>query len=166
MRVVDFGALGQLLAIGDLRRADIGVDLVSSLQDVDLDVEMEFPHPLQDGLPGLRIGGDPEGRVFRSEFGERDTELFLVGFRFRLDRDLDDGLGEFHLFQNDRLLKIAERVAGPGILQASQRDDVAGEGFLDVFAIVGVHQQHAADAFPLVLGRVEHGRAGTSILPE
>ena len=33
-------------------------------------------------------------------------------------------------------------------------------GFLDVLAIVGVHEQHAADALFLVLGRVEHRRAG------
>jgi hypothetical protein len=29
------------------------------------------------------------------------------------------------------------------------RDDVAGIGFLDVLAAVGVHQQHAADALAL-----------------
>ena len=69
----------------------------------------------------------------------------------RLDRDLDDRLGELHLLEDDRLLRIAERVAGARVLQAGERDDVAGIGFLDVLAVVGVHQQHAADALVLVL---------------
>jgi len=43
---------------------------------------------------------------------------------------------------------------------SGQRHDVAREGLLDVFAVVGVHQQHAADALLTVLGRVQHGRAG------
>ena len=59
--------------------------------------------------------------------------------------------------------RIAQRVAGAGILQAGQRDDVAGERFLDVLAVIGVHQQHAADALFLVLGRVEHRRAGLDL---
>ena len=58
------------------------------------------------------------------------------------------GAGEVHLLQDDRRLGgIAQGVAGAGVLQAGQGDDVAGVGFLDVLAVVGVHQQHAADAF-------------------
>ena len=53
------------------------------------------------------------------------------------------------------MLRIAQRVAGASVLQAGQCDDVAGIGFLDVFAIVGVHQQHAADALLALLGRVD-----------
>src|SRR6185437_13208985 len=40
------------------------------------------------------------------------------------------------------------------------RDDVAGERFLDVLAMIGMHLQHAADALALILDRVEHGGAG------
>ena len=137
---------GDRLAIGDLRRADIGVDLVGALEDVDLDVEMQLAHPLEDGLAGLLVGRDAERRILGGELGQRDAELLLVGLGLRLDRDLDDRIGEFHLLQDHRLLRIAQRVAGAGFLQAGERDDVAGIGFLDVLAVVGVHQQHAADA--------------------
>ena len=44
MRVVDLGRAGQGLAIGHLRRADVGLDLVGALEDVDLDVEVELAH--------------------------------------------------------------------------------------------------------------------------
>ena len=42
--------------------------------------------------------------------------------------------------------RIAERVARGGFLQACQSNDVACEGFFDVFTRVGMHLQHAADA--------------------
>jgi hypothetical protein len=54
---------------------------------------------------------------------------------------------------------------GAGVLQAGQGDDVAGVGFLDVLAVVGVHQQHAADAFLLVAGGVQRPMPVSS-LPE
>ena len=58
------------------------------------------------------------------------------------------------------LCRIAQRVAGAHFLQAGERDDVARIGFLDVLAVVGVHQQHAADALLAVLGRVDDAGAG------
>src|SRR5271156_6238657 len=61
MGVRDLDPPGQFLAIGDLWRADIGVDLIGAPQNIDLDVEMEFAHALQDRLPGFRIGRNPEG---------------------------------------------------------------------------------------------------------
>jgi hypothetical protein len=67
MGVVDLDLLGQLLAIGDLRRANVGVDLVGALEDIDLDVEVQFAHALEDGLAGLGVGRDPKRRVFGGE---------------------------------------------------------------------------------------------------
>ncbi len=54
----------------------------------------------------------------------------------------------------------AQRVAGRGVLETRERDDVARERLLDVLAIVGMHQQHAADLFLLVLDGVEDLRGG------
>ena len=138
--VVDLCALGQLLAIGDLRRADARIDLIGAAQNIDLDVEMQFAHALQDGLAGFLIGRNAEGRVFRRKLGERDAELLLVCLRLRLNRDFDDGLRKLHLLQNDRLKRIAQGVAGAGILQARERDNVARKRFLDILAIVRMHQ--------------------------
>ncbi len=52
----------------------------------------------------------------------------------------------------------AQRVAGGDVLKADERDDVAGVRFLDVLAVVGVHQEHAPDLLALVLDRVQHHR--------
>ena len=54
---------------------------------------------------------------------------------------------------------IAQRVTGARFLQAGQRDDVAGIGFLDVLAVVRMHQQHAPDALFLLAGRVDDAGA-------
>src|SRR5262249_30934108 len=41
------------LAIGDLRPADVGVDVELSRQAVDDDLEVQLAHPLTNGQPGL-----------------------------------------------------------------------------------------------------------------
>ena len=110
--IVDSGRPYDGLAIGDLRGADIDLDLVGALQDVDLDVEMKLAHALDDGLAGLGIGRDAEGRVLGSELVQRDAHLLLVGLGLRLDRHFDDRIREFHLLKDDRLGRIAQRVAG------------------------------------------------------
>ena len=51
------------------------------------------------------------------------------------------------------LARVAERVAGGGVLEADGGDDVAREHRLLVLAVVGVHLEDAADALLLVLGR-------------
>ena len=94
---------------------------------------------------------------------QRHAELLLVALGLGLDGDLDDGLREFHALEDHGLGRIAERVAGGDVLETGKRDDVAGIGVLDVLAVIGVHQEHAADALFLVLHRVEQGHAGLDL---
>ena len=98
-----------------------------------------------------------------ASFDESQTKLFLVGLRLRLDGDLDDGLGELHLLEDHGLDRIAERVAGADVLEAGESDDVARIGFLDVLAVVRMHEKHAADALFLVAGRVEERGTGLDL---
>src|SRR3954466_11590464 len=58
--VCEVDRLREILAIGDLRRADIGLDLELALHAVDQDLEVELAHPLDDRLPRLMVGGDAE----------------------------------------------------------------------------------------------------------
>ena len=124
---------------------------------------MELAHPLDDGLAALLIGGDAEARILGGQAREGDAHLLLVGLGLGLDRDLDDRIGELHPLEDDRRVRRAQRVAGGRVLEAHERDDVAGKGFLDVLAVVGVHQQHAADLLLLVLDRVDHGRGAVEL---
>ncbi len=117
------------------------------------------PMPADDRLAGLVVGVDPERRVLVGERAERLAELVLVGLRLGLDRDRDDGLGEDHLLEDDRVRALAERVAGGRLLEAEAGDDVARVRDLDVLALVRVHAQDAPDALLAVLGRVVDLRA-------
>ena len=146
VRVDDVGRAGHGLAIGHLRRADIGVDLELALHAVDDDLEMELAHPLDDGLAALVIDRDAERRIFGRKPRERLAHLVLIALGLGLDRDLDDGLGKFHALEHDGRARIAQRVAGRRVLEAGDGDDVAGARFLDVLAVIGMHLQHAADA--------------------
>ena len=88
-------------------------------------------------------------------------QLVLVGLGLRLDGDLDDRLGEGHRFEDRSGGRVAERVAGEGILEPDGRGDVARVDLLDLLAVVGVHPEDAADALLLALGGVQHVRART-----
>jgi len=55
-----------------------------------------------------------------------DAHLLLVGLGLRLDRDLDHRLGEFHPLEDDRSILRAQGIAGGGVLETRQGDDVAG----------------------------------------
>ena len=155
--------LREIFAIGDLRRADIGLDLELALHAVDEDLEVELAHPLDDRLARFMVAGHAERRILASETIERDAHLLLVGLGLGLHRDLDDGIGEFHPLEDDRGIGRAQRIAGGRVLETRQRDDVARIGDLDVLAVVGMHQQHAADLFLLVLDRVRDLRRGLEL---
>src|SRR3546814_6321976 len=62
--------------------------------------------------------------------------------------------------QDERVLRVAQRLAGGGVLQAGNGDDLAGTRFLDVLTVIRVHLQHAPDALAVALHRVEDLGAG------
>src|SRR3546814_15341291 len=64
-----------------------------------------------------------------------------------------------HALQDDRVLRVAQRLAGGGVLQAGNGDDLAGTRFLDVLTVIRVHLQHAPDALAVALHRVEDLRS-------
>src|SRR5262249_42908235 len=76
--IVDGDRLADLLAIGHLRRADIGVDLVGPFEDVDLNIEVQLAHAFENGLPRFLVGGDAERGVLGYELGEGNAEFLLI----------------------------------------------------------------------------------------
>src|SRR5262249_16708727 len=60
VRVAVLNAVRDLFAECHLRRTNIGINFVSALENVDLDVEVKLAHALQDRLTTLLIGRDAE----------------------------------------------------------------------------------------------------------
>src|SRR5271156_1234931 len=89
VRVVDFGRAGDRLAIGDLRRTDIGAHFEFALHTIDDDLEMQLAHSLDHRLAALVVDSDAEGRVFGGEPRQRLAHLLLIALGLGLDRDLD-----------------------------------------------------------------------------
>ena len=154
------GRTGQRFLVSDLRLADRGLDAELALEAVDDDFEMQLAHARDDDLAGLLVGLHLEGRILGHQLLEADAELLLIGLGLGLDRERDDRLREVHRLEHDRMLLVAQRVAGRHALQADRRRDVARVDFLDLLALVRVHLQQAADALGALLRRVVDRRTG------
>src|SRR5690606_26944835 len=113
-----------------------------------------------DGLTGLFVGAHTEGRVFLGQLAQCDAHLLLVSLGLRLDRYVDNRLGEVHALQNDGLLDVTQGVTGSHVLHADQGGDVTRAQLLDLFAAVGLHLNHTTNALFLALDRVHHRVAG------
>ncbi len=143
-----------------LRLADVGFDLKFPLHPVDDDFEVQLAHAADDVLPGLLVRVDAERGIFLGELGERFRHFLLIGLGLRFDGDMDNGIRESHLLQDNRVILIAQRVAGASPLQAHCGDDIAGKRFVNIFARVRMHAQHAADPLLFVRDRIVHVRTG------
>src|SRR5205814_1694911 len=75
------GRTGDRLAVGDLRPADVRVDVELALQPVDDDLEVQLAHTGDQRLARLLVRGDAERRVLLGEAREPRAELVLVGLR-------------------------------------------------------------------------------------
>ena len=66
------------------------------------------------------------------------------------------GMGNADRLQHHGLVRVADRVAGGGVLQAHHGHDVARVRRFQVLAVVGVHLQDPPDALLAVLRAVQH----------
>src|SRR5665647_1336318 len=151
-----FDLVADGLAVGDLRPADVGVDAELAHEPVDDDLEVEFTHSRDDGLPRLLVGVHTERGILFRQALQRVAELLLVGLGLGLDGNEDDRLREFHGLEDDRLADLAERLAGRRVFEPYGGRKLPSVDRVAVLAVVGVHLQDAADALALVFGGVEH----------
>ena len=121
---------------------------------------MKLTHAADDGLAGIGIGVNFEGRVFLRQLIERDAHLFLVAFGFRFNRNRDDRLSKFDRLQLDRMFFRADRVASRDVLQPNAGTDIASINLADLLALVSVHLEQASDALGAPLSGAEHAVAG------
>src|SRR3546814_1817591 len=106
-----YTTLFRSLAVGDLRGADVGVDLELAAHAVDDDVEVQLAHALDHRLAALGVGRDAERRVLLRQAVERDAHLLLVGLGLRLHRHLDDRLRELRSEEHTSELQSLMRIS-------------------------------------------------------
>src|SRR5450432_888770 len=133
-------------AIGHLRASDVGLHVVFAQHAVDDNFEMQLAHSGNQRLPGVGLGGNAESRVFLRQALHGHTQLVLVGLGFRFDGYGNYRSGKIDVLEHDRLVFVAQRVAGVDALQTDAGTNVAGVDGIDFFTLVGVHLQQAADA--------------------
>src|SRR4051795_5780578 len=157
------GGAADGLAVGDLRAADVRLDVELAAHAVDQHLEVQLAHAGDLGLARLLVRLDLERRVLLGEAAERDRHLLLVGLRLRLDGDLDDRVGEVDHLELDRGVGGGQRVAGHDLLDADARGDVAGVDARDLLAVVRVHHEDAPDALRAARVDVQDARAGLEL---
>jgi hypothetical protein len=149
------------LAVHHLRLADVGGDAVLAAHAVDDDLEVQLAHAPDDGLAGVGVLLDAEGRILVDHLGQREVEPLLGGVVLGLDRLRDHGLVGVDPLEEDRGLRVAQGVAGGGVLEPGGGDDLAGHRLVEALALVGVDAEQArhllllagADVQELVAGR-------------
>ena len=124
---------------------------------------MQLAHTADDGLAGLVVLVDLEGRVFLGQLLNGQGQLLLVTLGLGLDGDLDDRVRECHRLEDDLVVRIAQGVTGGGVLQADHRVDVTGRCSLHRVFLVGVHLEQLAQTLLLALGGVDDLSAGIDL---
>ena len=122
----DLDRLADRFAVGHLRRTHIGFHAEFALHAVNQNFQMQFTHTGNDGLTGFFIGAHAERRIFLRQTIQRNAHLFLVDLGLRLDSHVNHRLREYHALQNDRLVRITQRIAGGRIFQTDRSGDIAG----------------------------------------
>jgi hypothetical protein len=96
-------------AVGDLRLADVGLDLELALHTVDETFEVQFAHSRDQRLPRLLALDGAECRILPLHHLERLGELLSFEARLRLDRHRDHGLRKLNAFEQNRFVGIATK---------------------------------------------------------
>src|SRR5699024_5394883 len=143
------------LAVRNLRSTNVCLDLELARHAVNQDVKVQLAHTADDGLAGLLVQLNGEGRVLLRQLLDGGAQLLLVRLGLRLDGHLDDRVREVHVLEDDRVSRVGQSVTGCGVLQADERVDVTSGCTVNRLLLVGVHLEQLADALRLVLGGVD-----------
>ena len=124
---------------------------------------MKLTHTGDNGLACLLVGLHTECGVFFSKFLKADAELVEIFLSLGLNGDSDNGFGEFHCFEHDRSVLVAESVTCADILEAYACADITAADFLHGVLLVGVHLEQTAHTLFLVGAGVEHVATGNHV---
>ena len=140
---------GDGLFVVNLRSALIDLDTELTTETIHDDVKVKLTHSADDCLAGLVIRPYGERRILLSELAEGDAKLVQVALGLRLDSDTDNRIREFHRFEHNLMILVADGVSCTEILESDSGADVSGLDELDRVLMVGVHLVQTRDSFLL-----------------
>src|SRR4029077_19000966 len=147
-------------AISDLRPPDASLHAEFAQHAIHNNFKVQFAHAGNQSLSGVRISVYAEGGIFLRKLLEGVAELILIRLGLRLNGHRNDRSRELDRFQNDWLLLVAKRVSRSHALQTYAGGNIARIDCVDFLALVCMHAQETADAFPGVFRRVVDIAAG------
>mmetsp|Transcript_19856 Transcript_19856/g.46431 ORF Transcript_19856/g.46431 Transcript_19856/m.46431 type:complete len:310 (+) Transcript_19856:402-1331(+) len=119
-----------------------------------IDLEVKLAHARDDGLVRILLHLHSEGGVFALKAAERLLEARLI-FPAGSHRQRHHCVRHKH--GAARYLCLAVREGHPGLaLDASQCDDVTGQGLVDIFHLVGMHPHQTFHGQPFVVHHVDN----------
>ncbi len=149
-------SLTERFAVSNLRRANVCFDFEFPQKSVNDNVEVKLAHTRDNRLTRFLVCIRFESGVFFGKLNKRQSHLFLSRFRLRLYGELDNGVGESHLLQNNGVLFVAQRVARSRIFQTNDCADIARINFGNFHTRVCVHLNKTTYALLFALRGVIH----------
>ena len=162
---VGLGRPADRLLVGDARRVQLDLGAEAALHPLDDHLDVDLGQPGDDLLAGLRVAVHVEGRVLLAQPPHRRGGLLLVALRLRLVGEGHHRRRQVERREGDRLLALAEHVAGLGLLQLGDRADVAGAELVDGCQLVAERPAELADPLLLVPGDVDDLGVGAQRAP-
>jgi len=137
-------------------QVDLNAELPPHLFHGDLDVDLS--HPGYDHLLGLVVPVEMHGRVFFDKAVDGGDDLVFVAPALGFDGKGHDRGWRRHLFIGDRMLFVADGVAGARLLEFGKGGDVAGNHYFRGFLGLAFEEEDIAETFGELPGGVVHTR--------
>ena len=99
----NFNRLANRFTISHLRSTYVGFHAKFTLHAINQNFQMQLTHTRNNGLICFFIGTHTERRIFLRQTIQRNAHFFLVGFGFRLNRNVNHWLREYHALQRNHL---------------------------------------------------------------
>ena len=157
MSVAVSSLLGDGLAVSHLWGSHLNLNLVSPLQDVDLNIKVKLTHSLKNSLTGIEISLNAEGRILLNHLTKCHTKLLGIRLVLWSDRKGDHGIREDHWLKSGWIILGAKSVSGLNILQPHKSNDVTRLGAIELGAVISVHLDETAHTLGFTRESVQNG---------
>ncbi len=124
---------------------------------------MKLTHARDHGLASLLVGFHGERGILLRQLGQSGRELIQIFLGLGLYGNTNHRIGEVNCFQDDRLVLVAQRVAGTDIFESYTGANVSRSDKIFRILLVGVHLEETGNTLLLSRAWVVHVRSGLNL---